>query len=364
MNVLVYLIILVVLYLLWILTIRYGLKHLWCSRAFSTDALFEGESCELVEIVRNDKPILIPWLRLESRISPHLHLGNQENLNVSGEMYYCSLFTMAPYQQIKRRYKVRFTRRGYYDLGNASLTVGDVLGLFKIQRNQELSAPICIYPQLLEQEDLPSPISRLTGELVRRRQLLEDPFLVRGIRAYRPGDPVRDIHWPATARVGETQVRVHDYSAQTKLLVILNVQRDEMQWGDVLPEEDEAITEYGISLAATICVQAIRGGMPVGFMSNMPQGNERKGVTLLMPDDQPGQEEAILSACAGLNTICGVNILTMLRDMDQYSGLDILILSRYDAEGLQEEMEKLRQGGNQVYLHVVEKEAEDETERD
>jgi hypothetical protein len=216
----------------------------------------------------------------------------------------------------------------------------------------------------LEQEDLPSPISRLTGELVRRRQLLEDPFLVRGIRAYRPGDPVRDIHWPATARVGETQVRVHDYSAQTKLLVILNVQRDEMQWGDVLPEEDEAITEYGISLAATICVQAIRGGMPVGFMSNMPQGNERKGVTLLMPDDQPGQEEAILSACAGLNTICGVNILTMLRDMDQYSGLDILILSRYDAEGLQEEMEKLRQGGNQVYLHVVEKEAEDETERD
>ena len=189
MNVLVYLIILVVLYLLWILTIRYGLKHLWCSRAFSTDALLEGESCELVEIVRNDKPILIPWLRLESRISPHLHLGNQENLNVSGEMYYCSLFTMAPYQQIKRRYKVRFTRRGYYDLGNASLTVGDVLGLFKIQRNQELSAPICIYPQLLEQEDLPSPISRLTGELVRRRQLLEDPFLVRGIRAYRPGDP-------------------------------------------------------------------------------------------------------------------------------------------------------------------------------
>jgi hypothetical protein len=83
-----------------------------------------------------------------------------------------------------------------------------------------------------------------------------------------------------------------------------------------------------------------------------------------MPDDQPGQEEAILSACAGLNAICGVNILTMLRDMDQYSGLDILILSRYDAEGLQEEMEKLRQGGNQVYLHVVEKEAEDETERD
>ena len=362
MNVLAYLIILVVVYLLWITTIRYGLKHLWCSRAFSDDVLFEGESCELVEIVRNDKPFLIPWLRLESRISPHLHLGNQENMDVSGEMYYCSLFTMAPYQQIKRRYKVRFSRRGYYDLGNASLTVGDVLGLFKIQRNQELSAPICVYPRLLDQEDLPSPISRMTGELVRKRQLLEDPFLVRGIRAYRPGDSVRDIHWPATARMEETQVRIHDYSAQTKLLVILNVQRDEMQWGDVLPDEDEAVTEYGISLAATICVQALRNGMPVGFVSNMPQGAERKGITSIMPDDQPGQEETILAACAGLNTLCGENFLTMMRNMKEYTGLDILILSRYDATGLRESMEELRQAGNQVYLHVMEKEAANETE--
>ena len=362
MNVLVYLIVLVVIYLLWIATIRYGLKHLWCTRAFSTDVLFEGESCELVEVVRNDKPILIPWLRLESRISPHLHLGNQENLAVDGEMYYCSLFTLAPFQQIRRRYKVRFTRRGYYDLGNASLTVGDVLGLFKHQRTQDLRAPICIYPRLLEQEELPSPISRMTGELVRKRQLLEDPFLVRGIRGYRPGDPVRDIHWPATAKTQETQVRIHDYSAQTKLLVILNVQRDELQWGDVLPDEDERISEYSISLAATICVQALRNGMSAGLISNMPQGSERKGITRIMPDDRPGQEEAILSACAALNVLCGENILTMLRGMTDVSGYDILVLSRYDASGLRDMMDELRKNGNQVYLHVMEEEEANETE--
>lgn len=362
MSVLIYLVILVAAYGLWLLTIRLGLKFLWCSRTFSRETIFEGESCQLIEVVRNDKPFLIPWLRLESRISSHIRFENQEELDVSGEMYYCSLYTMEPYRQIRRRYQVQFTHRGLYNLGNASLTVGDVLGIFRAQRNQELEAPICVYPRLLEQEELPAPVSRMTGELVRRRQLQDDPFLIRGIREYRPGDPVRDIHWPATARVGETQVRIHDYSAQTKLLVVLNVQRDEFQWGDVLPEEDEPVTEYGISLAATVCVQALRNGMPVGFLSNMPQGENRKGMTWVPVDDQPGQEDTILRACAGLHGLCGTNILVVLKDLKEVTGLDILILSRYDDTGLREQMEHLRQLGNQVYLHVMERKNTHETE--
>jgi len=285
MSVLVILVVLAALYgLSGVILQKVGLKGLACSRAFSRPAVFEGEEGEMIEIVRNDRPVMIPWLRVESRISPYIRLGRQDNLQVSGEMYYCSFFTLMPHQQIRRRHRVRFLHRGYYDLGSVSLTAGDNLGLLRSYRTQELSVPVLVYPQLLDESQLPVPMSRTLGELVRQRQLLQDPFLVRGIRPYHPGDPVRDIHWPATARTGEVHVRVHDYSARTRLLVVLNMQSEELQWRDHLAEQDIAVAEYGISLAATLCVESLRAGLAAGFATNMPMEGSRES-TVMLPAD-------------------------------------------------------------------------------
>ena len=147
-----------------------GLRGLTCTRAFSRQAVFEGEEAEMIEVVRNDRPVIIPWLRVESRISPYLRLGRQDNLHVSEEMYYCSLFTLMPYQQILRRHRVRFLHRGYYDLGNASLTAGDVLGLYQCSREQEMKVPVTVYPRLLGEDEVPEPLSRLLGETAAPRE--------------------------------------------------------------------------------------------------------------------------------------------------------------------------------------------------
>ena len=75
-------------------------------------------------------------------ISPNIRLGKQESLHVSSDTFYRSCFTLMPYQQIKRRHHVTFLRRGAYDLGNAALTTGDIFGLCRFSRNQDLSAPV------------------------------------------------------------------------------------------------------------------------------------------------------------------------------------------------------------------------------
>lgn len=349
MNILIYLVVLIVVYSIWGQSLRFGLKKLSCTRAFSRPAVFEREEAELVEVVRNDRPFVIPWLRVESRISPYIRLGRQDNLHVSGEMYYCSLFTLLPYQQIRRRHRVRFLRRGSFDLGNASLTAGDVLGIYRTQRDQVLHVPVLVYPRLLGEDEIPAPVSRIMGELVRRRQLLQDPFLVRGIRPYSPGDPVRDIHWPATARTGEVQVRVRDYTARTRLLVVLNVQHDDLQWNDNLPQPDIDAVEYGISLAATLCVRALRDGLSAGFGANMPMDTPGE-TTLLLPADGAAREEEILAAFARLNVIRSQNFPAFLEALTAFSGLDVLVLSRYDSESIQTQLQQLRRCGNQVDL--------------
>jgi len=344
---------LIALYLLWALLIRFGLKRLTCARSFSRRAVFEGEQAELIETVRNDGPFVIPWLRLETKISPYLRLGRQENLDVREQMYYCSLFTLMPYQQIRRFHRVEFLHRGAYDLGNAALTAGDVLGIFQFLRGQNLSTPILVYPAIMEQEELPLSVSQVLGELVRRRQLQEDPFLVRGIRSYQPGDPVRDIHWAATARTGQAQVTIHDYSARTKLLVVLNVQYLDIQLNNYIPDHHSGPIEDGIRLAASACVHALRMGLPAGFAANMPLGEERGG-TVILPADGSAQEEELLAAFARLNLWCAEKFPIFLDSLAEYEGLDILVLSRYDSDSIRESMTRLERAGNRVHFHLLE----------
>ena len=350
MTVIVFFAAIALLYGIWCVAIRFGLKDLSCTRSFSRPAAFMGEEIEVIEVVRNDKPTIIPWLMVESRISPYLRFGRQDNLHVSGEMHYCSQFTLMPYQQIRRRHRVRFLHRGEYNLGNASLTAGDLLGFSRWQRTQDLDAPLLVYPSLYADEELPIPMSRMLGELTRRPQLLQDPFLVRGIRPYMPGDPVRDIHWPATARTGEAQVRVHDYSARTKLLVILNVQKQEIQWHDHISEEDAEFVERAISLAATVCVRALRDGLAVGFAANMPV-SEVKESTVLLPAEGAAREEELLATFARLKVLRSQHFPAFLADLAGLTGMDMVIMSPYDSDAIQTAMEELRRNGNQVHFH-------------
>lgn len=335
---------------------RFALKRLTCSRAFSRPAAFEGEEGEMIEVVRNDTPLPIPWLRVESRISPHIRLGRQENLLLGGEAYTCSVFALLPFQQIRRRHHVRFLRRGAYELGGASLTAGDMLGLFSQSRDQHMSAPVLVYPRLLADGELPPALLRLAEETSARPQLLSDPFLVRGIRPYRPGDPVRDIHWPATAKTGEAHVRLHDYTVKRRLMILLGGERRADQWGDVLMDYETDAVEHAISVAATLCVRAVRAGLAVGFGSNLQQGEAQEPV-VLPPAAGMAREEELLGAFARLRIVRAFAFEEFLRRLPGRLDLEntgVIVLTLYDSAPLQEALASLRGRCGDVRLHVLE----------
>ena len=353
MNALVFLTVLLALYVLQAVLLRcIGLHHLTCTRSFSKNAYFEGEEGELVEIVRNDRAMIIPWLRVESGISPHIRLGRQENLHISSTAHTCSLFTLMPYQQIRRRHHVTFLRRGAYNLGNASLTVGDLLGLLEMHREQAMDVPVLVYPRLLDEHAIPQPLTHLLSETIARRQLLSDPFLFRGIRPYQAGDPVRDIHWPASARTGEVQLRLHDPSAQSRLLVVLNMERTNAQWGERLMDYEQEEIEYEISMAATLCMQALDQGLCAGFSANMPigEGNES---AFIPPQGGTPAREALLGALAQLRLVRTLSFPTFLIRLAEHHDMDMILLSCYDSEEIQSAMDTLRRSGNRVHLYLV-----------
>lgn len=344
---------LVILCVLWSLTVRRGTKKLTCYRSFSSTRFFEGEQGELIEVVRNDGSYIIPWLRIESRISPNIRLGKQENLNNNDESYYYSCFTLFPHQQIRRRHRVTFLRRGSYNLGNAYLTTGDVLGISRFGKEQQLETPVLVYPRILELEELPFPVSQMLGEMLRRNQLIKDPFMIRGIRDYQSGDPVRDIHWAATARTGTLQVRVHDSTVRTKLLVVLNVQHDDNQWSNLIQEKHVPAVEDGIRLAASLCVHTLRAGLAAGFATNMPFDTGKQSV-IELPATGSVQEDVLLHSFARLRVHCSEKFVSLLDSLSGQSGLDMLILSFYNSDSIQERIQKLKSAGNRVSFYEME----------
>ena len=215
-----------------------------------------------------------------------------------------------------------------------------------------MSAPILVYPRLMEDEELPPPVFRLLGQARASRQLLQDPFLTRGIRSYQPGDNVRDIHWPATARTGQAQVRVREPAAQGRLMVVLNAQMTQEQWGNLMDYEQGTI-EYAISLAATACVRALRAGLPAGFAANMPMG-EDKACAVLPPASGAAREETLLAAFARLRVVFCRDFLAFLEDLTFFSGMDFMIISAYDSPEIQTRLHALSLKGNTAEMVLLE----------
>lgn len=352
MSVLVYLAVLVIFVLVSFRTVRLGLEKLKCSRSFSAPSGFAGEEGAFVETVQNNSPCMLPWLRLEFRTPDGIQVGNQENVYSGAQSHYSSLFTLMPYQQIRRTHHVKFLRRGEYDLGNVTLTAGDLLGLKQFRRKYASAAPVLVYPRLLDSSELPAPVSQMLGDISVRRQLLEDPFLIRGIRAYHPGDPVRDIHWPATAKSGQVQLRVRDHTARSRMLVVLNAQCRENQWKDTIPEEYEPLIERGISMAATVCVHGLKNGLSVGFAANLSQDKSGES-TVLLPGTGAEREEELLCALARLKNTCTQPVSVLLDSLNRFRDLDILILSCYASSAIDRSARQLRDLGNQVTVHYL-----------
>lgn len=331
---------------------RFARRGLSYARAFSARAAFAGETVTMREVIRNAKPLPLPWLKAESRISPSLQFAGRgtggELRGDGGDAYHRSVFFLAPYAQVTRTHTVRLHKRGRYEVGSVALSAGDLFGSATAAWQLNTGAAITVYPRLLSEGMLDIPASRWQGDMLVRRWIVPDPFLFSGIREFQAGDAERDVHWAATARTGRLQVMTRDYTASPKLLIILNVQMDERQWGELMPYEQDVV-EQGVSLAATLLVKALGAGVEAGFAANAPMDDGNLPM-VLPPARYAGREEDLLEALARLRIRRARSFQTFLEGMGHMTGMDMLILSAYDSALIREQMAGLRLRGNSVAL--------------
>ena len=118
------------------------------------------------------------------------------------------------------------TRRGRFLLGPTSLISGDPFGLFHASRHFPAQESLVVLPVIYELAAFPAAPGILPGGQAVRRKSAEVTPHAAGVREYAPGDPLKSIHWPTTARRGKWMVKEFDQDPQAEVWIFLDMENN------------------------------------------------------------------------------------------------------------------------------------------
>jgi uncharacterized protein (DUF58 family) len=175
------------------------------------------------------------------------------------------------------------TRRGGFAVGPTRLVVADALGLFSTQRRFLPERNLVVLPLIYQVRGFLQPPGFLPGGKVINRKSVDITPHASGVRPYVPGDPMRRIHWPTTARRGQLNVKEFEQDPQAEVWLFLDAQErvqaqgayeaPEVQLESLLFTRKPRLTlppstlEYAISIAASLAHYFISEKRAVGLVA-------------------------------------------------------------------------------------------------
>ena len=113
-------------------------------------------------------------------------------------------------------------------------------------------------------EALGFPPKEPLGETKAAWRIFEDRVRPLGVREHQPGDSFRDVHWKASARRQDLQVKIYEPTTSHNLVLFLNVATFARHWHGI----DPVRLEKTIGVAASIASHAVDQRMIVGLIAN------------------------------------------------------------------------------------------------
>ncbi len=254
----------VVVWLVVWLTARLALVALDASVEVAPGRVVAGEEVVATVVVANRKPIPLPWLDVRLGLPDGIELAREAPGVPLAKDFVDTGFAPRGHERLVVRFPLRVTRRGAYAVGPLRLRASDWLGFLSVERTDPVALTVVAYPVPLATRDRHVPSLRPLAETAVRRGLLPDPLRFRGIREHRAGDPRKEIHWKASARLRALQTKLYEPATSLDAVFLVNVASYERYWVQADPEAAELV----VSAAADLVRQAAGAGRQVGLVTN------------------------------------------------------------------------------------------------
>jgi uncharacterized protein (DUF58 family) len=338
---------------------RLVLQRVEYTREFATPRVFVGEQARLAVAVTNHKSLPVPWLRVEDAFPDSLSLIDRElkPSSAPGKTLLSHLVTLGPHERVRWTYEIDCTQRGFYFFGPVDMQSGDVFGFFA--RRKRLRAPtrLIVYPRVRPLHELGFPGKDPFGELRTVRHIVEDPTHTVGIREYRPEDAIKRVHWKASARQGDLQVKVYEPTITQQLVVFLNVASFPKTWMGVIPERQE----QAISVAASVAQHTVQRRFAVGLIANGSVPRSDQPIRVL-PSRAPDQLTRVLEALAAVSGYATNDIEKLLAAQSTRLalGATLVVVTTVVTDDLLAQLLRLRDAGRRLALVSLDPEYKDD----
>ena len=168
-------------------------------------------------------------------------------------------------------YDVRPGRRGVYPIGPLMLGRVDPFGLAYSEWPVGAPHDVTVTPRVTALPGNGVSITRGEGSRHERLRHLNNDSDELIAREYRPGDPMRRVNWPATARHGEIMVRQEEQRSHPEARVVLDTTGGEtVPHGAQGGQQHNAEFERAVEVAASVAVHLLEGGFRVDVIELGP----------------------------------------------------------------------------------------------
>ena len=227
--------------------------------------------------IENKYPFWKQWLEIRdySGIS-----GNPEEVRVISSIDARKIRTFNTYTFLRKR--------GEFSLGPLQIRAGDSFGFFELSRQIDNKKRLVVLPKILDLDQFAHLPAFLSGGKELKISSPETTPFAAGVREYFPGDSLRRIHWPTTARKNKLMVKEFDRDPQMNTWMMIDCAEE----NHIEFSEEESIShpsdywsvrrqtkyelpcstfEYGITAAASITKYYIEHNFGVGLISSNKQ---------------------------------------------------------------------------------------------
>ena len=331
---------------------RLVLRAVHYGRKLGESRVFAGETTSVQLITTNQKPLPAPWLTVEDTFPRGVSITERQMTQVKGGeiQSLTNVLSLRWYERVVRQYTLHCPRRGYYFIGPAYLTGGDLFGLFQNRAKVSHLDRVIVYPAVVPLEELGFVGKDPFGESRSRQPIFEDPLRTVGIRDYHPEDSFRHVHWKATARTGALQSKVFEPTTTIQFGVFLNLDTFEHYWEGI----DYERAEDAITATASIAIRALDERRTVGVYANGVSGGSDQPLRV-RPSRSPSQRGEVLAGLAKLSPIASINFARLLRaETSRFPmGSTVVIVTALITDATAAVLVDLQRAGHRVVLVTI-----------
>jgi uncharacterized protein (DUF58 family) len=328
---------------------RYALNGLRYSRRLSNTRAFRGEILTVTFQLENRSWLPLAWIDIEEHVSDRIRPLNKDALP-SEQVSSTAIRHATPLrwrQRVSWSVDLECQERGSHFVGPTTIRSGDPFGFFTTYMTVQRRDYFLVYPEIVSLTEIGFPPDHPFGANRVPQHLLTDPVRTIGVRDYAPDDSIRHIHWKASAKLQDLQVKVFEPTVDLQLALFLSLDTFERYWEGL----DSVRAESAIVAAASLASDALRRKSLVGLNVNaVITGSDQ--TLRIAPGRGPRQLETILSGLARLSPMASTNFPRLLSTEARRipSGSTIVVISCLMTDPLAAALETVIDDGHTVTL--------------